>query len=197
MEWGDCKPMVGLVVVVQLSAVWHNWERAWWQVIQISCIFWSCGKVWIIWISLNIWMYNYKYLKFFFKQGWVKKLWGMEKKWKRFSEELQSVLRSFFQIPSKFLRSFFEVSPKNLTSLWQTVPFLARDAVILLPHEKRFVRTWRCSSIAAVCGAALSRPSLVSVVALVLVNPHRQSGIAASRNRYLGRLKNSKFFRET
>jgi hypothetical protein len=59
------------------------------------------------------------------------------------------------------------------------------------------VRTWRCSSIAAVCGAALSRPSLVSAVTLVLVNPHGQSGIAASRNRYLGGLKNLKFFGET
>jgi hypothetical protein len=48
---------------------------------------------------------------------------------------------------------------------------------------------WCCSSIAAVCGAALLQPSLVSVVALVLVNPHCQSGVAASRNRYLGRIK--------
>jgi hypothetical protein len=47
----------------------------------------------------------------------------------------------------------------------------------------------RCSSIAAVCGAALSRPSLVSAVALVLVNPNRQSGVAGSRNRYLGGTK--------
>jgi hypothetical protein len=53
-------------------------------------------------------------------------------------------------------------------------------------HTKKcFVRTWRCASIAAVCGAALSRPSLASAVALVLVNPHRQSGVAGSHNRYI------------
>ncbi len=151
--------------------------------------FGSCGKVWmiqIIQISSNIWIYNYEYLKFFYKQCWAKKVRRKEKIKKKF---LQRTLKYTLKFLLKFLQSSFEVSLKNLMHSQQTMLSSARDAVISLPHKKCFVRTWHCSSIAAVCSAALSWPSLVSAVTLVLVNPNHQSGVAGSQNHYLSGTK--------
>jgi hypothetical protein len=80
-------------------------------------------------------------LKFSYKQYWAKKVRRTEKVKKSFSEELRSILQSFFQssfeAPSKFLRSFskeFDVFLTDCANLgsWPT-------------RKKCFVHTRRCS----------------------------------------------------
>jgi hypothetical protein len=52
-------------------------------------------------------MYNYIYLKFFYKQGWAKKLQGTEKSEKISLKNFEVYFKVSFKVPLKFLQSFF------------------------------------------------------------------------------------------
>jgi hypothetical protein len=71
----------------------------------------SCEKVRIIWISSNIRILNYKYLKFSYKQYWAKKVRRTEKVKKKFLRRTSKYTLKFL---SKFLQTSFDVFLKFL-----------------------------------------------------------------------------------
>jgi hypothetical protein len=88
------------LVIDGMQGRFKNWWRVWPPQR-------SCGKVWKDRISSNIWMYNYIYLKFFYKQGWAKKLQGTEKSEKISLKNFEVYFKVSFKVPLKFLQSFF------------------------------------------------------------------------------------------
>jgi hypothetical protein len=95
------------LLIASLAGDWWNAGKVQKLVESLASTQRSCGKVWKDQISSNIWMYNYIYLKFFYKQGWAKKLQGTEKSEKNSLKNFKVYFKVSFKVPLKFLQSFF------------------------------------------------------------------------------------------